>query len=97
MQDQIITCAGVDKQTPCPYREKFVHSVKDQEFYQEKGFDAPKRCHACRAAKKSKNGDLQPKESHSGAFQANAGYREGQFDDGMDDLPMFTAKRRPRS
>ncbi len=53
MQDQEITCQGVNHQTPCPTGATFIHSVKDQEFYQRQGFEAPKRCHDCRSAKKA--------------------------------------------
>lgn len=53
MQDQEIKCQGVNHQTPCPDSATFIHSVKDQEFYQRQGFEAPKRCQDCRSAKKA--------------------------------------------
>ena len=36
----------------------FVFTVKDQEFYEERGFSDPRRCPECRAARKaSRTGD----------------------------------------
>lgn len=34
--------------------EDFNFTEKDQKFYQEKGFEPPKRCHFCRKARKEK-------------------------------------------
>ena len=46
MQDKTITCVDCG--------ESFVFTVKEQEFYAEKGFtNEPKRCANCRAAKKA--------------------------------------------
>jgi CxxC-x17-CxxC domain-containing protein len=45
-QDKSLTCADCGA--------KFTFSVRDQEFYQTKGFtNEPKRCPTCRQAKKS--------------------------------------------
>lgn len=52
MQDQHITCIGASRETPCPTGATFIHSVKDQEFFAERGFSAPKRCKDCVQAKK---------------------------------------------
>lgn len=47
-QDKKITCVDCGAE--------FVFTVRDQEFYAEKGFtNEPKRCKACRDAKKSAN------------------------------------------
>ena len=34
--------------------EEFNFSERDQEFYQEKGFEPPKRCKNCRAIRKDR-------------------------------------------
>ena len=34
--------------------EEFNFSEREQEFYAEKGFQPPKRCHFCRKARKEK-------------------------------------------
>ena len=48
MTDKIMTCRDCGSE--------FVFSVGEQEFYKEKGFDnEPKRCLACRRAKKEQN------------------------------------------
>lgn len=47
LSDQTLTC--------CDCRNGFLHSVKDQEFYAQQGFTAPKRCRPCRQAKKERN------------------------------------------
>ena len=45
MKDETIECVDC--------HETFVFTVKEQEFYAEKGFEnKPKRCAACRAIKK---------------------------------------------
>ncbi len=48
MTDQEIVCA--DCNTPFPF------TVSEQEFFAEKQFSPPKRCRACRQAKKDKQG-----------------------------------------
>ena len=41
----------------------FVFSASEQEFYAEKGFtNEPKRCSACRAARKARMNGTQPRE-----------------------------------
>jgi len=48
MEDKTIACRDCDKD--------FVWNVREQEFYQGKGFEnAPVRCPECRKAKKSRN------------------------------------------
>jgi len=47
--DQHLTCAD------CGH--DFVWSAKDQAFYAEKGFSAPRRCKDCRQARKERQGD----------------------------------------
>ena len=60
MQDQEIQCIGVDRENPCPNGATFTHTVKDQEFYNRMGFEAPKRCLECRATKKA----MKPSNGH---------------------------------
>jgi hypothetical protein len=48
-QDKELTCADCGG--------KFLHSAKDQEFFNEKGYQEPKRCKDCRQAKKAQRGD----------------------------------------
>jgi hypothetical protein len=35
--------------------EDFIFTERDQEFYAEKGFAEPKRCHFCRKARKERH------------------------------------------
>ena len=46
MEDKIIKCQDCG--------QEFVFTVNDQKFYEEKGFTPPKRCKACREARKNK-------------------------------------------
>ncbi len=46
LKDKTIVCKECDKE--------FTFTVRDQEFYKEKGFDnEPQRCKECRIAKKN--------------------------------------------
>ena len=50
MEDKTIVCKDCGKE--------FVFTVGEQEFYKEKGFDnEPKRCLACKRAKKAQQND----------------------------------------
>ena len=50
MTDKTLTCKDCGAE--------FVFTVGEQEFYKEKGFDnEPKRCLACRRAKKAQQND----------------------------------------
>lgn len=64
-QDQTLTCKEENCQTP---GKQFVWTASEQEFYAAKGFSAPQRCPACRAAKKAeKQGgrfDRGPRQMH---------------------------------
>lgn len=46
MEDKILKCQDCKKE--------FVFTVNDQKFYEEKGFQEPKRCKSCRDARKQK-------------------------------------------
>lgn len=46
----------MDKMIKCQdCGEEFRFSERDQEFYAEKGFPDPKRCHFCRKARKDRH------------------------------------------
>lgn len=45
MEDKSIKCVDCN--------ETFVWTMKDQAFYEKKGFSPPKRCKDCRAKKKA--------------------------------------------
>ncbi|MGH9256755.1 MAG: zinc-ribbon domain containing protein [Vicinamibacterales bacterium] len=47
-EDQILTCVEC--------RVEFVFSPGEQAFYAERGFTPPKRCSACREAKREREG-----------------------------------------
>lgn len=66
-QDKILTC--------CDCGAEFVFSASEQEFYAEKGFaNEPKRCPACRAARKQQNnGYSSPKREMYDAICAECG------------------------
>ncbi len=48
MQDEVITCkdCGLD----------FTYAVEEQRFFEEKGFQPPKRCPDCRRKKRAQKG-----------------------------------------
>jgi len=57
MQDKTIVCKDCGKE--------FTFTVRDQEFYKEKGFDnEPKRCKECRIAKKAKQNNQEQQENN---------------------------------
>jgi CxxC-x17-CxxC domain-containing protein len=45
LRDKVLQCSDCGS--------TFTFTVRDQEFYLERGFSEPKRCPACRAARKS--------------------------------------------
>jgi hypothetical protein len=52
MEDKTLVCRDCGKE--------FVHSVRDQEFYKEKGFtNEPVRCKECRDKKKSERNSFR--------------------------------------
>lgn len=53
MEDKTIVCKDCGKE--------FVFTAREQEFYQEKGFNDPVRCKECRAAKKARNNSSETK------------------------------------
>lgn len=49
----------------CDCGEQFVFSGKDQEFYDQKGFQHPKRCPVCRANRKMGDGGRRQRRSYN--------------------------------
>lgn len=45
MEDITLTCSDCD--------DDFIFTIGEQEFFEEKGFDEPKRCKDCRDRKKA--------------------------------------------
>lgn len=45
MKNKILVCVDCG--------DEFEFTAKDQQFFEEKGFSAPKRCKSCRAKKKA--------------------------------------------
>ena len=70
-QDKTLNCVdcGID----------FVFTANDQQFYADRQFSEPRRCPACRAAKKAARGE-------------GGGYGNGSYGGGYSDRPreMFT-------
>ena len=56
MRDQIITCVQCNTE--------FEFSAVEQEYYNNKGFNPPKRCPQCRK-NKAKLADSAPKNTHA--------------------------------
>ncbi len=57
-QDKTLTCADCGAE--------FIFTAKEQAYYAERGFMAPKRCKPCREAKKSAGGGGGPRGMRSG-------------------------------
>lgn len=55
-EDKEINCAGANGEK-CT--NIFTWTVGDQEFYEKKGFQPPRRCESCRRAKRPYNGSEQ--------------------------------------
>ena len=53
-KDEKLTCQDCGKE--------FIFKAEDQKFFQEKGFQAPKRCPECREAKKQARSQRQTYE-----------------------------------
>lgn len=56
--DQVIACADCGAE--------FNFSAEEQAFYQQKGFNAPRRCKSCRAAAKEARGGGAPSSRPAG-------------------------------
>lgn len=66
MSDQTLACQDCGTE--------FNFSASEQEFYQQRGFSAPKRCKPCREAAKAAKGQ-------GGGFGGGAGARRGPSSD----------------
>lgn len=79
MADQVITCADCG--------QEFVFTESEQAFYADRGFSTPRRCGACRAAKKAARADS------GGGSYGNSSYGGGSSSYGASRGPreMFTA------
>jgi CxxC-x17-CxxC domain-containing protein len=82
MADQVITC------TDCG--QEFVFTESEQAFYADRGFTTPRRCAACRAAKKAARGDSGGGSYSGGSSSYGSG---GGYGGGGSRGPreMFTA------
>jgi CxxC-x17-CxxC domain-containing protein len=79
MADQVITCADCG--------QEFVFTESEQAFYADRGFSTPRRCGACRAAKKAARADS------GGGSYGTSSYGGGSSSYGASRGPreMFTA------
>jgi len=59
--DQVITCADCGRE--------FTFTASEAQFYADRGFSTPRRCPACRAAKKAARGT----SSGGGSYSSGAG------------------------
>jgi CxxC-x17-CxxC domain-containing protein len=57
-KDRTLTCSDCGS--------SFVFTVKDQDFYEERGFSEPRRCPGCRAARKASRTGDRPGEGRGG-------------------------------
>ena len=71
--DKILVCADCNQQ--------FVFTASEQDFYSQRGFTEPKRCGACREARKASRPDGGG--SRSGGFGASGG---GGYDRGPREM-----------
>jgi CxxC-x17-CxxC domain-containing protein len=63
--DKILVCADCGQQ--------FVFTASEQDFYAQRAFSEPKRCGACRTARKASRSD----GGHAGGFGAGGGFDRG--------------------
>ena len=59
MADQVVTCADCG--------QDFVFTESEQAFYADRGFSTPRRCGACRAAKKAARAESGGTSSYGGS------------------------------
>jgi CxxC-x17-CxxC domain-containing protein len=81
MADQVITCADCG--------QDFVFTESEQAFYADRGFTTPRRCAACRAAKKAARGDSAGGGSYGGSSYGGSSSSYGGGSRGPRE--MFTA------
>jgi CxxC-x17-CxxC domain-containing protein len=66
MADQVITCSDCG--------QEFVFTESEQAFYADRGFTTPRRCAACRAAKKAARGDSGGGSYGGSSYGSGGGY-----------------------
>jgi CxxC-x17-CxxC domain-containing protein len=81
MADQVITCADCG--------QEFVFTESEQAFYADRGFTTPRRCAACRAAKKAARGDTGGGGSYGGS--SYGGGSSSSYGGSRGPREMFTA------
>ena len=67
-QDKLVTCVDCGAQ--------FTFTARDQAFYQERGYQAPRRCKTCRDKRKSgalPTGGIRPKSGGNAILSGNHG------------------------
>jgi CxxC-x17-CxxC domain-containing protein len=67
--DKVLTCADCS--------QDFVFTVRDQEFYADRGFTEPRRCPSCRASRKAARGDTGSGTGYGGGSGTGLGDRGG--------------------
>ena len=77
MADQVITCADCG--------QDFVFTESEQAFYADRGFSTPRRCGACRAAKKAARADS------GGSSYGGSSYGGSSYGASRGPREMFTA------
>lgn len=83
MADQVITCSDCG--------QEFVFTESEQAFYADRGFTTPRRCAACRAAKKAARGDSGGSSSGYGDSSYGGGSSSGGYGSGSrGPREMFT-------
>ncbi len=58
---------------------EFVYSVRDQEFFTEKGFSQPTRCPACRAKRKAERNGGRSFNNHNSSSSFGSHNGNGSF------------------
>ena len=80
-----------DKQVSCvDCGESFTFTAGEQEFYNERGYSTPKRCKACRDAKK--NQSSKPKRDFNGFGQSKP-----KFDNQFNGFGQSKPKAEPKT
>lgn len=75
MQDKQIECVGPRRGQSCPNQVTFTFTEGEQRYYQERGYQDPKRCKECCAIKKHGNARLELEKAQGEARSENHGGR----------------------
>ena len=76
--DKILVCADCN--------EQFVFTASEQDFYAQRGFSDPKRCAACRSARKASRPE-------GGGGGGGGGYGAGGYDRGPREMFAATCSK----